>query len=253
MIIPTAEPFFFQGGPTGCLLIHGFTGTPKEMRGLGVYLANQGHTVLGIRLNGHATQPKDMIRTRWRDWLTSVEDGYHLLSSVTKQIFIVGFSLGGNLATLFAAHKPVSGLILMATPHHLPNDPRLPFVKIISLLMPYLKKGQPGWHDMEAYKAHICYPVDPIRSYAEVNTLVKEMQVTLPKISIPTQLIFARQDQVLQASEQHAEKIYAALGSTDKQLVWIEESSHMLLCDHKRELAFQAIAEFIQRESKRSS
>ena len=41
-IIPTAEPFFIPAGPTGCLLIHGFTGSPKEMRWMGEYLAREG-------------------------------------------------------------------------------------------------------------------------------------------------------------------------------------------------------------------
>jgi esterase/lipase len=35
-IIPTAETFFFFGkgahACTGCMVIHGFTGAPKEMR-----------------------------------------------------------------------------------------------------------------------------------------------------------------------------------------------------------------------------
>jgi carboxylesterase len=78
MIIPTAEPFFFQGNKIGCLLIHGFTGAPKEMRWLGEYLANQGYTVLGVRLAGHATRPEDMRRMNWEDWAVSVEDGYYL-------------------------------------------------------------------------------------------------------------------------------------------------------------------------------
>ena len=43
-IIPSAEPFYYQGNKIGCLLIHGFTGTPKEMRLMGEYLANQGYT-----------------------------------------------------------------------------------------------------------------------------------------------------------------------------------------------------------------
>ena len=68
-IIPTAEPFFFPGDRTGCLLVHGFTGTPKEMRWLGEYLADLGFSALGVRLVGHATQVEDLIRTCWRDWL----------------------------------------------------------------------------------------------------------------------------------------------------------------------------------------
>ncbi|MBI1854527.1 MAG: carboxylesterase, partial [Chloroflexi bacterium] len=64
-IIPTAEPFFLPGSKTGCLLIHGFTGAPKEMRWMGEYLADKGYSVLGVRLAGHATRPEDMIRSNW--------------------------------------------------------------------------------------------------------------------------------------------------------------------------------------------
>jgi len=51
---PGAEPFFLSGSRCGCLLVHGFTGTPKEMRWMGENLHSQGYTVLGIRLSGHA-------------------------------------------------------------------------------------------------------------------------------------------------------------------------------------------------------
>ena len=50
MIIPTAEPFFFPGNRIGCLLVHGFTGAPKEMRWMGEYLNQQGYTVGRIGL-----------------------------------------------------------------------------------------------------------------------------------------------------------------------------------------------------------
>jgi carboxylesterase len=83
-IIPTAEAFFLpgQGENTriGCLLTHGFTGAPKEMHPLGENFNRRGYTVYGIRLNGHATRPEDMIRSRWRDWLLSVEDGGHVIT-----------------------------------------------------------------------------------------------------------------------------------------------------------------------------
>jgi carboxylesterase len=111
-IIPTAEPFFFSGkdanAKTGCLVTHGFTGTPKEMRWLGEYLNGQGYTVCGIRLNGHATKPEDMIRSRWQDWLLSVEDGFNLLRSCTYQVFLLGLSMGGvlSLTAAASAEKP---------------------------------------------------------------------------------------------------------------------------------------------------
>ena len=43
LIIERAEPFYFPGGPVGCVLVHGFTGTPFEMRGLGEFLNARGY------------------------------------------------------------------------------------------------------------------------------------------------------------------------------------------------------------------
>ena len=110
MIIPTAEPFFFPGNQIGCLLVHGFTGSPKEMRWMGEYLGNLGYTVLGVRLAGHATRPEDMMRMQWQDWLASVEDGYFLLKNCVDQVFIIGLSMGGILSLTFSSQHPFLAL-----------------------------------------------------------------------------------------------------------------------------------------------
>ena len=85
------EPFFFKGNQVGCLLVHGFPGTPQEMRWLGEFLQNQGYSVLGVRLSGHATQPSDLLRVRSSDWLADLEDGYHWLSGTCTRIYMIGF------------------------------------------------------------------------------------------------------------------------------------------------------------------
>lgn len=63
---PWLDPnsFFFDGGPLGVLLIHGFTGAPPEMRPMGEYLAAKGYTVSGPRLAGHAITWQQMNRTQ---------------------------------------------------------------------------------------------------------------------------------------------------------------------------------------------
>src|SRR5512134_1587597 len=135
-IIPTAEPFFFPGDSSkpACLLVHGFTGTPKEMRWMGEFLNGHGYTCLGVRLAGHATHPEDMIRSRYTDWIGSVEDGYHLLRGVTDKIFLVGLSMGGDLALLLSTRlaQRVRGVVAMSTPYKLPDDPRLRHIEWIS-------------------------------------------------------------------------------------------------------------------------
>ena len=44
-VIPTAEPFLFLGDDVGILLVHGFTGPPKEMRTMCEFFAGKGKTV----------------------------------------------------------------------------------------------------------------------------------------------------------------------------------------------------------------
>ncbi len=245
MIIPTAEPFFFPGIRIGCLLIHGYTGAPKEMRWMGEYLGNLGYTVLGVRLAGHATQPQDMLRTRWQDWVVSVEDGYNLLKGWVDQVFVIGLSMGGILSLLFASQHPVSGVVTMSTPYALPDDPRLPFIRIISLLIPWVKQGAPDWHNPEAAKDHVCYPYFPTRAVIQLRDLLGEMRSALPMIQVPVLLIHSKQDSgVLPIN---AEQILAALGSQDKQLYWVDNSGHVIPREPDRQLAFNATYEFIQR------
>jgi carboxylesterase len=246
-LIPTAEPFFFPGDRTGCLLVHGFTGTPKEMRWLGEYLSSQGYTVLGVRLAGHATQPKDMLRVHWTDWVASVEDGWNMLSDCTDRVVIMGLSMGGILSLLFAAHFPVAGVVAMSTPHHLPDDPRLPYIKLLSRIQPSVPKGPPDWRDPEVVQRHVDYPDYPTRSLAELRDLVAEMRVSLPKVTAPTLLIYSKGDRTVRAEERHTEQICDSLGSTDKQTLWVENSGHVVTEDAAREQVFQAVAGFVAR------
>ncbi|MDQ6694243.1 MAG: alpha/beta fold hydrolase, partial [Chloroflexota bacterium] len=84
--------------PLACLLIHGFSGSPAEMRWLGTYLAAQGVRVEGVRLAGHGTQPEDLSYLTWHDWVHSAVEGLDRLSQPGRKVVVVGFSMGGLIA-----------------------------------------------------------------------------------------------------------------------------------------------------------
>ena len=88
MILRGGEPFFYRGGSHGVLLVHGFTSVPAEMLLLGCHLHDLGYTVLGVRLAGHGTTPKDLERMSREDWYDSVCDGYALLDSCCERISV---------------------------------------------------------------------------------------------------------------------------------------------------------------------
>ena len=251
-IIPTAEPFFFLGDRSmpACLLIHGFTGTPKEMRWMGEYLNGQGHACLGVRLAGHATDPEDMIRSHWTDWTASVEDGYSLLRSLTDNIFIVGLSMGGVLSLLMSTRLKVRGVVAMSTPYKLPDNPRLRHIEWISKIVAYMPKSDEapgsGWFDKDAWKEHVSYPMNPVRSIGELNKLLGEMRAALPKINVPVLLIHSRDDKYV--APESMEHIYADLvNASDKKKLYITGSGHVVTRDAARHQVFKVAAEFIQR------
>ena len=250
-IITTAEPFFFPGkaGKTGCLLIHGFTGTPKEMRWMGEYLSAQGYPALGVRLSGHATRPEDMTRSRYTDWLASVEDGYALLRAFTDRVILIGLSMGGVLALLSSTRLDVRAAVGISTPYQLPQDPRLKFVNQLSWFRPFIPKSNlppgSGWFDKEAWKDHISYPENPMRSIGELERLLKEMRRALPLVRVPVLLIHSKDDGYV--LPENADKVFAALGTTDKHKIYVTHSGHVATRDAARGQVFEEALRFIQR------
>jgi carboxylesterase len=244
-LLPSAEPFLLPGIRTGCLLVHGITGTPKEKRWLGEALNQPGFTALGWRLNGHAAHKKDLIRSRWEDWIADLQDGWQILTGCADRIYVIGLSIGGILSLLFSASFPVAGVIVLAAPHHLPNDPRLPFLNPISLLWKYRAKNPALWYDAQAKNEHISYDQEPVRALAELRDLIIAMQTALPHITAPALLIYSNNDPTIRAEDQHAELIYQALGSQQKKIIYIENSGHVITRDSARQEVFTAVIDFI--------
>lgn len=243
IIIQSAEPFLFPGNRVGCLVIHGFTGTPKEMRPLGEYLSSKGFTVLGPRLTGHAMRPSDMIRSRWQDWLASVEDGLHFLSGMTDHIYLLGLSMGGVLALISASRYPIQGIVAMSTPYSFPKDWRVNFLKPLSLFMPYVDKGPSDWHDLENLKTHISYSKYPTRSLAELKLLFEQLYHALPQIKIPVLLMQSRNDTGI--LPESMERIFEHLGTPDKKMFWLEGGGHVITREPCKDTVFQTAYEFI--------
>lgn len=247
IILKGGEPFFFPGDGVGCLLTHGFTSTPQEMRELGEYLAAQGRTVLGVRLFGHATDVRDMPRARWQDWIASVEDGYILLKDSCSKIVMLGVSTGGAISLYLAHTLATIGVVVMSTPHELPSDPRIqllrPIIRLASIFYPFNPKGPPDFFDPEAEKARVQYNHYPLRSMPELDTVFQKMREVLPQLNLPVLFIHSKQDRFV--PPEHMEANFDLLGSKDKKKILIEGSNHIITCDAAREQVFKAANDFV--------
>jgi carboxylesterase len=244
--IPGAEPSLLRAGPTACLLLHGFTANPEEMQFLADDLHRSGHTVLTMRLAGHGTTPRDLVRTHWTDWLLSVEDGLDLLRGLSEQTVLIGQSMGGMIALTAAAEYPVAGVVALSTPYY--GMPRLQalLARMMGALGMTAHKQEKEHPDLgqrrEAdYPAYARYPV---RIIVEAYRLQRAMQASLPQVKAPALVVQSRQDM---SGMDDLERIYAALGSAWKEKLWLDGFDHSVVRDEKRPVVFNAIGEFLKK------
>jgi len=246
MLVKNTEPFFFPGNETGCLLIHGFTGAPTEMRPLGEFLAGKGYTVHGIRLFGHGTKIEDMNRVTWKDWSNSVLDGWHVLHPNTSRVFIIGLSMGGVLALYHASFLPVAGVVGLSTLYLLEGDPRLKILPLLSKFITYAPKGESDWQDPQADEDHFSYDYYPTKAMVQLKLLLKHMRSSLADITAPALLAHSKKD--YSVPFHNLEKIASALGTPEHQIrtLPLENSGHVVTRDMDKDLVFSATHQFIQ-------
>jgi carboxylesterase len=188
-------------------------------------------------------------RSSYTDWLASVEDGFALLSGAASAITVMGLSMGGILALSAAATLPVNGVVAMSTPYKLPDDPRLRHIECLSKLVPYMPKGSEepgaGWFDKQAFKEHVSYPQNPLHAIGELNKLLSHMRALLPEVRVPALLIHSRDDDYV--VKDSMPRIYDDLGTSDKRMLWIEGSGHVITRDAQRQTVFENAANFVLR------
>lgn len=79
-------------------------------------LESLGLTVDAPLLPGHGTSLADFRRTFFPDWLEAAERHFDALAAAHERVLVGGFSLGGVLALLLGARRPVAGVFTLATP-----------------------------------------------------------------------------------------------------------------------------------------
>ncbi len=241
-IIPGAEPFYFEGSETACLLVHGFTSTPREVRWMGEYLASKGFTVSGILLAGHGTSMEDMLKTTWRDWFESVLEGYESLSAKGKRVFALGSSMGGALVLHLAAHRPLAGVVGMSTPLKL-TSPWIPFLPLIKHFVRFMPKGKGTWVDPEVEKWHISYSHYPTASIIELLKLLNHYRDDLPDVRAPVLLMQSKTDNLVKPK--NMEMLAKLLFNTSVETFWVEKSDHVITEDAEKEKVFRRAEDFI--------
>jgi len=237
--------------PLGCLLVHGFTGTPEEMRPLGEALAARGFPVYAVRLAGHGTDVAELARTRWTDWFASVEAGVARLRASTERLAVAGMSMGSLLALHLAATRPkdVTALVLCGTPLRL-ADARARWVPLLSRLLPtrlamLQKPNGPDVADAAMRAASRSYRMTPLAGVTELLRLQEVVRRELSRVTQPALLLHGRHDHSVPLA--NLELLQRGLGSPWIETGVLERSWHVITMDVERDEVGRRAADFLER------
>lgn len=108
------QPFVLGTGPIGVLWIHGFLGTPAEVRDMADALALNETSNHGILLPGFGKDIDRLGEVTYADWLEAAESAWNVVRSDHLINIIIGYSMGGAIAIHLAVSQPPDALILVA-------------------------------------------------------------------------------------------------------------------------------------------
>ena len=269
--VPALDDGIFLPGRNGqaVVLVHGLTGAPNEMRFLAWFLNTHGYTVAVPRLANHG-QPLHILKsTRWEEFYSSVRKAFTELNATHTTVFAGGLSMGALLSLMLADEFPakVAGVSCLSptmfydgwnVPWYqflLPLGSRTPLRNFV-----YFKEEPPyglknerirekvhqfyqkaDIHEMREVDRY-GYPYFPVRLLGELRRLVARLEDRLPSIGCPCQIIQARHDDM--SSLRNAQHIFDRISSRQKEIVYLEDSYHVITADQERGKVAQSMLDF---------
>lgn len=240
------QPVRVQGSRIGVLLLHGYTGCPYSFRNLIGRLVDQGYTVYAPRYPGHGTNGEDFLTTSWRDWLRSAQDAYYDLSTSCDAIYMVGFSMGGAIATILASSMKPQKLVLIAPAFFL-NGWRIKLSTLFSLLF---KKLPSGYHEESPVREYQ-YLVNEYLSYywpsqaCSLKKLAVLARRSLNKVESKTLILAGSRDTIVPIKS--AKFAYERIAASEKVLEIFQDGEHDLLSGPQSKQVVERILSWLQR------
>lgn len=231
------------------ILLHGFGGTPRDLRALAELLAERGFRVVVPEVPEQTSTSFAFARGRWSPadfgvWLGDLIQAETALNG--KPPMLVGTSMGGTLAAIGAARHPVSRLVLIAPYFSLAVDVEWAFeagaqvLRWIVPVIPKYKKAQmfdpAGYMEYETGSYLVC-----LRAYLRLAELARLARSTAPALAVPTLVLASEKDTVASFSVTRS----FCQACPPASLVLCNQGNHILTYDFGREAVLGQIVTFL--------
>jgi carboxylesterase len=247
-LMPGAEPFLYEAGGPGCLLLHGWGGTPQSMRYLAGRLHEAGITCYAPLLPGAGTCAADLAETRGTEWVHAAEDHLLALHAEHPGVFVVGLSMGAILSLYLGATFPeeVRGIVPIngGVSFHSPDLARLGYRRDLPEVIP---SWDETWLLKDTSQVEVAYREMARTTLPDVLGLAKVVEELLPVLTVPTLIIQSCEDRVVPPD--NGPYMLERIAAIDKRLVELPDSYHVGTMDFDRDLVAGEVARFVRRLS----
>lgn len=228
----------------GCLLIHGFTGGTFELAPLAQFLENETDWKISIpTLPGHE-ENGSYEGLKFVHWVEAAEKELIQLLEVCEEVYLIGFSMGGMIASHLSIKYPVKKLVLLSTAYHYVSPHK--FMKeLLELFFAYVKNKH---HDLMMYqRIQGKVKAVPIKIAREFQKLVHAFRGDIKEISIPTFIAHGLNDCIVPTRS--SKQIFQKINSKEKYLMWIDNSNHLICHCEENKILFKKIVKFLQADT----
>ena len=227
------------------LCLHGLTGTPYEVRPVAEALVARGVRARGPWMAGHEEGVEALAKTSWQAWVEGARSALSALRAEHDRVFLVGMSMGGLVSLRLAETEAIDGIVVIGTP--LVLSPPIP--QILPLLRRFVstrsKKDGSDIREPAARARHPSLPLMPLSAVAELISLQLQVIPDLARVRAPILVAHGRLDQT--ARPRDAKRILEEVGSSEKELFYLERSGHVATVDYDGPALARAAADFLGR------